>query len=55
MPNLTKLMNLPKHFLLILPLPLELGGWDELSHIIGLTKGAFRELSITGVGAVEYM
>lgn len=55
MPNLTKLINLPKYFLVILALHLEVGGWGELSHIIGLTRGAFRELSITGVGAVEYV
>lgn len=55
MPNLTKLTNLTKHVLVILALHLGLSGWDELSHLIGLTKGAFRELSITGVGAVEYV
>ena len=55
MPSLTKLINLPKYILVILPLHLELGGWGELSHLVGLTSGAFRELSITGVGAVEYV
>ena len=55
MPSLTKLINLPKYILIILALHLELGGSDELSHLIGLTSGAFRELSITGVGAVEYV
>ena len=45
MPSLTKLINLPKYILVILPLHLELGGWGELSHLIGLTSGAFRELS----------
>jgi hypothetical protein len=55
MPNLTKQMKVPKYFLIIFSLHLELGGWDVRSHIIGLTKGAFRELSMTGVGAVEYV
>lgn len=55
MPNLTKLINVLKYFLVILAAPLEPGGWDELSHTVELTKGAFRELSITGVGAVEYV